>query len=144
MVLPLKVALIGANSGEQLGEEQLVLLNQVAMSVTFDGVREAPLLSINRDFSAPAMIEVERGEQLARDGRFRRGHADRGSEKLGGSLRLGDAGVVEPRPCRRGQFGLGRLVCEPDELVEDRPERPVRQSLPVRQAVGHGDHRIWR
>jgi aminopeptidase N len=37
------------------------LLDQAEMSVTFDQVSEAPLLSINRDFSAPAMVEVERG-----------------------------------------------------------------------------------
>jgi aminopeptidase N len=60
MVLPLKVALIGADSGEEIGAERLVLLDQAAMSVTFDNVGEPPLLSINRDFSAPAMIEVER------------------------------------------------------------------------------------
>jgi aminopeptidase N len=60
MVLPLKVALVGADSGEQLGVERLVLLDQAEMAVTFDGVGEAPLLSINRDFSAPAMVEVER------------------------------------------------------------------------------------
>ena len=62
MVLPLKVALIGAESGEQLGAEQLVLLDQAQMSVTIDGVGEAPLLSINRDFSAPAKLEVARGQ----------------------------------------------------------------------------------
>jgi aminopeptidase N len=61
MVLPLKVALIGADSGEELGAERLVLLDQAEMAVTFDKVSEAPLLSINRDFSAPAMVEVERG-----------------------------------------------------------------------------------
>ena len=60
MVLPLKVALIGAQSGEEMGEERLVLLDQPVMRVRFDGVSEAPLLSINRDFSSPAVIEVER------------------------------------------------------------------------------------
>jgi len=60
MVLPLKVALIGAESGSEVAAERLVLLDQPAMSVTFDGVGEAPLLSINRDFSSPALIEVER------------------------------------------------------------------------------------
>ena len=60
MVLPLKVALIGADSGEEIAAERLVLLDQAAMSVTFDGIGEAPLLSINRDFSSPAVVEVER------------------------------------------------------------------------------------
>ena len=60
MVLPLKTALIGANSGASLGEEQLVLLEQASTSVRFDGVTEPPLLSINRDFSAPILLDVER------------------------------------------------------------------------------------
>jgi aminopeptidase N len=62
MVLPLKVALIGRDSGGELGAERLVLLDQPSMSVEFDEVGEPPLLSINRDFSCPAVIEVERGE----------------------------------------------------------------------------------
>jgi len=60
MVLPLKAALIGAESGGQQGEEQLVLLEEPSTSVRFEGVTEAPLLSINRDFSAPVLLDVER------------------------------------------------------------------------------------
>jgi aminopeptidase N len=60
MVLPLKTALIGADSGAPQGEEQLVLLEERSASVTFDGVTERPLLSINRDFSAPVLLDVER------------------------------------------------------------------------------------
>ena len=60
MVIPLKVALIGEASGAEIGDERLVILDQNAMEVVFEGVNETPLLSINRDFSAPVMIEVER------------------------------------------------------------------------------------
>ena len=60
MVLPLKTALIGAGSGASLTEERLILLDQPATSVTFDGVTEPPLLSINRDFSAPILLEIDR------------------------------------------------------------------------------------
>jgi aminopeptidase N len=60
MVLPLKVALSGADSGEEIAAERLVLLDRSEMSVRFDAVGEPPLLSINRDFSSPAVIEVER------------------------------------------------------------------------------------
>jgi len=60
MVLPLKTALIGADSGSAQGEERLVLLEEPTASVTFEGVTERPLLSINRDFSAPVLIDVER------------------------------------------------------------------------------------
>ena len=43
MVLPLKTALIGADSGAELGEERLVLLDRAEERVTFDGVDEAAL-----------------------------------------------------------------------------------------------------
>jgi len=60
MVLPLKTALIGRDSGAPLGEEQLVLLDAEAASLRFEEVAEAPLLSINRDFSAPVLLDVDR------------------------------------------------------------------------------------
>ena len=60
MVLPLKTALIGANSGEALGEERLILLDREEATFTFDGVGETPLLSINRDFSAPVLLVADR------------------------------------------------------------------------------------
>lgn len=59
MVLPLRVALLG-HDGSEAAAEQLVLLDKPAMSVSFEGVDMPPLLSINRDFSAPAIVEVER------------------------------------------------------------------------------------
>jgi aminopeptidase N len=60
MVLPLKTALIGADSGAQLGDERLILLDREEIEVEFEGVGEPPLLSINRDFSAPVLLQSER------------------------------------------------------------------------------------
>jgi aminopeptidase N len=60
MVIPLKAALIGRNSGATVGEERLVLLNDEEDSISFFGIEEPPLLSINRDFSAPVMLDVDR------------------------------------------------------------------------------------
>jgi len=60
MLIPLKAALIGADSGASLGEERLILLDRAQEEVTFDGVTERPILSINRDFSAPVLLDVER------------------------------------------------------------------------------------
>jgi aminopeptidase N len=60
MLLPLKTALIGANSGAALGEQRLILLDREQEEVTFEGVTEPPILSINRDFSAPVLMDVER------------------------------------------------------------------------------------
>ena len=59
MVLPLKVALIGVASGAELVPETLVMLTRDAQSVEFP-VSEPAFLSINRGFSAPVIIEVER------------------------------------------------------------------------------------
>jgi aminopeptidase N len=60
MPIPLKTALIGRDSGEEIVREQLIILDQPEQSITIDNVGEAPMLSINRHFSAPVMMEVER------------------------------------------------------------------------------------
>ena len=61
MPIPLVTALIGADSGSEIAAERLVLLEEAAIVVTFEGVDELPLLSINRGFSAPVILTVERG-----------------------------------------------------------------------------------
>jgi aminopeptidase N len=60
MVVPLKTALIGRDSGAELAAERVILLTEATQSVRFDGVTEPALLSINRDFSAPVVIDVAR------------------------------------------------------------------------------------
>ena len=60
MVLPLKTALIGAESGGPIGGEKLILLDGKEATVEFEGVDEPPLLSLNRDFSAPVLLDVAR------------------------------------------------------------------------------------
>ena len=67
MVIPLRTALIDPESGRVLGDERVVSLDRAAMEVAFDGVDQPPLLSINRDFSAPILIDVAR-----RDGELER------------------------------------------------------------------------
>lgn len=61
MVLPLKVRLFGAETGRPLSEEQLLLLDEEQGSITFETVTERPVLSINRGFSAPVIVETDRG-----------------------------------------------------------------------------------
>ncbi|WP_118857878.1 aminopeptidase N [Sphingomonas mesophila] len=58
MVIPLRTRLIGA-AGE-LGEERLVVLDRAEQSVRFDDVPDGAMLSINRGFSAPVVMHVER------------------------------------------------------------------------------------
>jgi aminopeptidase N len=60
MPIPLKTALIGAGSGHEICPERLIVLDQPTASVTFDNVVEPPLLSINRGFSAPVIVTVDR------------------------------------------------------------------------------------
>ena len=60
MVLPLKVKLFAAETGKPLIEERLVMLDSAHDVIAFDGVGEPAVLSINRGFSAPVIIESDR------------------------------------------------------------------------------------
>ena len=69
MPIPLRTALIGAESGSEIAPERLILLADNKQDVRFDNLAEPPLLSINRGFSAPVIVDARRGpgelEQLA-------------------------------------------------------------------------------
>jgi aminopeptidase N len=60
MAIPLKTALIGENNGAEIAAERLILLEDSEQTVEFDGIGEPVLLSINRGFSAPVVMDVER------------------------------------------------------------------------------------
>ena len=55
MAMPFRVALFGRESGRRLGDEQVLVVDGSAVA-TFTGVDEAPLLSLNRGFSAPVRV----------------------------------------------------------------------------------------
>ena len=59
-VLPLKIRLFGAETGQPLADEQLVVLSDASASITFEAVTERPVVSLNRGFSAPVVIESDR------------------------------------------------------------------------------------
>jgi len=59
-VLPLRVRLFGSATGRPLGAEQLVVLRDAAESIAFEDVPERPVVSLNRGFSAPVIIESDR------------------------------------------------------------------------------------
>ncbi len=59
MPIPLKIALFGEKSENKLAD-QLVLLDDAHEEVIFDNIGERPILSINRGFSAPIIVEAER------------------------------------------------------------------------------------
>ncbi|MDO6416573.1 aminopeptidase N [Sphingomonas sp. BIUV-7] len=60
MPIPLKLSLLGAVSGAAMGGEHLVILDEAEKEVTFDGLTELPVLSINHGFSAPICLETDR------------------------------------------------------------------------------------
>ncbi|MFC7499920.1 aminopeptidase N [Enterovirga sp. GCM10030262] len=65
MPIPLKVALFGELTREKYAE-RLVVLEEPVQEIVFDGIGERPILSINRDFSAPVIVEAGRNaEDLA-------------------------------------------------------------------------------
>ena len=56
MVIPLRIALLDAETGAHKGEE-LIVLDCAEKTFTFEGFTSRPALSINRGFTAPVMIE---------------------------------------------------------------------------------------
>ena len=60
MPIPLRTALIGSESGHEICPERLIVFDQPRQSFTFENVTEPPLLSINRGFSAPIVLDADR------------------------------------------------------------------------------------
>ncbi len=58
MLMPFRLALIGRRSGARIGEERLVEISDAETRVVFDAVDEPVLLSLNRGFSAPVIVEA--------------------------------------------------------------------------------------
>ena len=54
--LPLRAALFDAATGARIGDERLIELTEERTVATFEGVGAMPLLSLNRDFSAPVIL----------------------------------------------------------------------------------------
>jgi aminopeptidase N len=59
MPIPLKVALFARRSGEKVAE-QLILLDKAQDEAVFGAMPDEVVLSINRGFSAPVIVETER------------------------------------------------------------------------------------
>ncbi|WP_448662287.1 aminopeptidase N [Sphingomonas sp. CJ20] len=60
MVIPLRLKLFGAITGRAMCDEQLFLLKNETAEMVFENLSEQPVLSINRDFSAPIVVETNR------------------------------------------------------------------------------------
>ena len=72
MAIPLRTALFDRASGASRGEE-LVMLTEARQRFAFSGFAAAPVLSINRGFSAPVVVETDRSQA---DLAFLSGHDD--------------------------------------------------------------------
>jgi aminopeptidase N len=57
--IPLRIALFGESKGTKHAD-RLVLLDQARQEILFEGIGEQPILSINRGFSAPVIVETDR------------------------------------------------------------------------------------
>jgi len=60
MVLPLKLRLFGGETAKPVAPERLVLLSDAQAEIAFEGITERPVLSINRGFSAPVIVDTNR------------------------------------------------------------------------------------
>ncbi len=60
MVIPLCLKLFGADTGKALSDEQLFVLTDPSAQIVFETGGERPVLSINRGFSAPVIVETDR------------------------------------------------------------------------------------
>ncbi|MCJ7421459.1 aminopeptidase N [Sphingomicrobium astaxanthinifaciens] len=62
MAIPLKLALLDPQNGAELaGGERLVMLTEPEQQVTYDAVgATCPIVSLNRDFSAPIILKTDR------------------------------------------------------------------------------------
>ena len=61
MVIPLRTALFDPVTGAH-GGEQLLMLTQAEQSFAFEGFAQPPILSINRGFSSPVIVESHRSQ----------------------------------------------------------------------------------
>jgi aminopeptidase N len=61
MAIPLRAALFDRATGKHSGDT-LLMLTQTEQEFAFDGFAETPVLSINRGFSAPVIVETDRSQ----------------------------------------------------------------------------------
>ena len=60
MPIPLRIALLDGATGTAAAE-RLVVLDRADAEIAFDAAPERPVLSLNRGFSAPVIVETDRG-----------------------------------------------------------------------------------
>jgi aminopeptidase N len=166
MVLPLRVALLGGETGQLLQPEQLVMLDEAEGELVFEGLAERPVLSINRGFSAPILLDTNRSaEDLAflsahDDDPFARYEAMQQlmTDTLLAAVRDGMAdgeAVVEAArrtltdPALDAAFKAEALILPSEALIGDRlslvdPEQVHQVRERLRRAIGTTLEPAWR
>ena len=171
MPIPLRTALIGEDSGHEVCPEELIVLDQPKKSITFRNVSETPLLSINRNFSAPVIVTAARRpgelERLAQTDTDLFARYEAMQELMMGALRAGARGeTLDPDPVIRAIAATlksnaldpsfkGEAILPPSEsLIADRmdvvdPDAIHSAREQLREAIGgelsielHAAHRL--
>ena len=166
MLIPLRIKAFDPDGGDGAEEERLVLLDRAEMAVPLGSHRSRPMLSINRGFSAPVIIDFAREEgELAwlaayDDDPFARYEALQQlmldtlvaavSGKGGGNGAVIDA-VAQTLAARTGDPAfVAEAVLLPseafigDQMVTVDPDAIRRERLALQAAIGAALEKEWR
>ena len=166
MLIPLRIKAFDPDGGDGAEEERLVLLDRAEMAVPLGSCRGRPMLSINRGFSAPVIIDFAREEgELAwlaayDDDPFARYEALQQlmldtlvaavSGKGGGNGAVIDA-VAQTLAARTGDPAfVAEAVLLPseafigDQMVTVDPDAIRRERLALQAAIGTALEKEWR
>ena len=166
MLIPLRIKAFDPDGGDGAEEERLVLLDRAEMAVPLGSCRGRPMLSINRGFSAPVIIDFAREEgELAwlaahDDDPFARYEALQQlmldtlvaavSGKGGGNGAVIDA-VAQTLAARTGDPAfVAEAVLLPseafigDQMVTVDPDAIRRERLALQAAIGAALEKEWR
>ncbi len=166
MLIPLRIKAFDPDGGDGAEEERLVLLDRAEMAVPLGSHRSRPMLSINRGFSAPVIIDFAREEgELAwlaayDDDPFARYEALQQlmldtlvaavSGKGGGNGAVIDA-VAQTLAARTGDPAfVAEAVLLPseafigDQMVTVDPDAIRRERLALQAAIGTALEKEWR
>ncbi|KUO55059.1 MAG: aminopeptidase N [Sphingomonadales bacterium BRH_c42] len=145
MVIPLRIALLDRESGHHRGE-QLIVLDGEEQSLIFPGFATRPVLSINRGFTAPVVIEREVAREdlllLAAhdDDAFARYEALQ--ELIGGHLAAAASGALD---AGQRQAGVDAIAEAAGSIIADeRLDDSMRAELLMLPAVSYLLERIDR
>ena len=166
MPIPLRLKLFDRDGGQDVEAERLILLDRAEMQVPLGAGRDRPLLSINRGFSAPVIVDCARAPgELAwlaahDDDPFARYEAlqqlmlDTLVAAVSGETAAPEAVVAAVRETLAGAAADPAFVAEAvplpteafigDQMVTVDPDRVRRERLALQAAIGRALDGEWR